>query len=157
MCWRFRRLGQSYSGGSCRTASAGASWNGVHAWRCFSVLECFWRGQPTSALRSILPAPTARHCLASSAFLSQSSSSSLICTASGRLSARVAGSRNWPQHYADVTLRDATPLLALARENAVVAQYLRCVGREGRPLLNLERIALYAWSEEGRREQIGAG
>ncbi len=60
------------------------------------------------------------------------------------------------QNYADVTLRDAAPLLALAREDAVVAQYLRCVGREGRPLLNLERIALYAWNEEGR-EQIGAG
>ena len=59
--------------------------------------------------------------------------------------------------YADVTLHDAPPLLALAREDAVVAQYLRCVGREGRPLLNLERIALYGWVEEGRREQIGAG
>ena len=61
------------------------------------------------------------------------------------------------QRYADVTLRDAAPLLALARQDAVVAQYLRCVGREGRPLLNLERIALYEWVEEGRREQIGAG
>jgi hypothetical protein len=61
------------------------------------------------------------------------------------------------QHYADVTLRDAAPLLALARDHAVVAQYLRCVGREGRPLLNLERIALYKWVEEGRREQTGAG
>jgi hypothetical protein len=61
------------------------------------------------------------------------------------------------QYYADVTLRDAAPLLALARKDAVVAQYLRCVGREGRPLLNLERIALYAWIEDGRREQTGAG
>lgn len=61
------------------------------------------------------------------------------------------------QHYADVTLREAAPLLALARENAVVAQYLRCVGREGRPLLNLERIALYKWIEDGRHEQTGAG
>jgi len=61
------------------------------------------------------------------------------------------------QHYADVTLRDAAPLLALARENAVVAQYLRCVGREGRPLLNVERVALYAWIEDGRRQQTGAG
>lgn len=61
------------------------------------------------------------------------------------------------QRYADVTLRDGAPLLALARKDAVVAQYLRCVGREGRPLLNLERIALYAWSDEGWREQIDAG
>jgi hypothetical protein len=61
------------------------------------------------------------------------------------------------QRYADVTVRDAAPLLALAREDTVIAQYLRCVGREGRPLLNLERIAIYAWTEEGRREQIGAG
>ena len=61
------------------------------------------------------------------------------------------------QYYADVTLRDAAPLLALAREDAVVAQYLRCVGREGRPLLNVERIALYKWIEGGRREQTGAG
>ena len=49
------------------------------------------------------------------------------------------------RQYADVTLREATPLLGLARENAVVAQYLRCVGRQGRPLRNLERVALHAW------------
>jgi hypothetical protein len=61
------------------------------------------------------------------------------------------------QHYADVTLREAAPLLALAREDAVVTQYLRCVGRERRALLNLERIALYAWIENRRRGQIGAG
>jgi hypothetical protein len=60
------------------------------------------------------------------------------------------------QNYADVTLREAAPLLALAGSDAVVTQYLRCVGRERRALLNLERHALYAWIEEGRREQIGA-
>lgn len=49
------------------------------------------------------------------------------------------------QNYSDVTVREATPLLDLARGNAVVAQYLRCVGRQGRPLRRLERIALHAW------------
>lgn len=52
--------------------------------------------------------------------------------------------------YADVTLREATPLLALARENAVIAQYLRCVGRQQRALRKLERLALYAWIEGDR-------
>ncbi|HVE90421.1 MAG TPA: hypothetical protein VNA44_12060 [Burkholderiaceae bacterium] len=51
--------------------------------------------------------------------------------------------------YSDVTVREAAPLLALAREHAAIAQYLRCVGRQPRPLLCLERIALYAWSEKG--------
>lgn len=49
------------------------------------------------------------------------------------------------RHYGDVTLREAAPLLKLAHENAVVAQYLRCVGRQGRPLRKLERVALHAW------------
>lgn len=51
------------------------------------------------------------------------------------------------RRYSDVTLREATPLLRLARENAVVAQYLRCVGRQGRPLRRLERVALHAWAD----------
>ena len=50
--------------------------------------------------------------------------------------------------YSDVTVREAAPLLALAREHAAIAQYLRCVGRQPRALLRLERIALYAWSEK---------
>ncbi|HVG04392.1 MAG TPA: hypothetical protein VM937_05580 [Burkholderiaceae bacterium] len=51
--------------------------------------------------------------------------------------------------YSDVTVREAAPLLELAREHAAIAQYLRCVGRQARPLLRLERIALYAWSKKG--------
>jgi len=49
------------------------------------------------------------------------------------------------QQYSDVTLREAAPLLKLAREHAPVAQYLRCVGRQGRPLLKCEQVALHAW------------
>ena len=56
------------------------------------------------------------------------------------------------QRYADVTLREATPLLAFAKNNAVVAQYLRCVGRQQRALLRLERMALYAWIDGDRGE-----
>lgn len=55
------------------------------------------------------------------------------------------------RHYSDVTLHESAPLIKLARENAVVAQYLRCVGRQGRPLLKLERIALHAWVDAPRR------
>ena len=50
----------------------------------------------------------------------------------------------WHQ-YSDVTQREAVPLVQLARENVVVAQYLRCVGRQGRALRRLERVALHAW------------
>lgn len=49
------------------------------------------------------------------------------------------------RRYGDVTMQEATPLLRLSRENAVVAQYLRCVGRQGRALRKLERVALHAW------------
>lgn len=66
------------------------------------------------------------------------------------------------RRYADVTLREAAPLLKLARENAVVAQYLRCVGRQPRALRKLERVALYQWiesehidNENGSRKKIG--
>ena len=56
------------------------------------------------------------------------------------------------QRYSDVTVREATPLLAVAKNNAVVAQYLRCVGRQQRALLRLERMALYAWIDGDRGE-----
>ena len=52
--------------------------------------------------------------------------------------------------YGDVTMREAAPLIELARESLVVAQYLRCVGRQQRALRKLERIALYAWGEGDR-------
>lgn len=55
------------------------------------------------------------------------------------------------KRYADATLREATPLLELARDDAVIAQYLRCVGRQRRALLTVERVALHAWAQ-GRRE-----
>ena len=56
------------------------------------------------------------------------------------------------QRYSDVTVREATPLVAMAQANAVIAQYLRCVGRQQRPLLRLERIALYQWIDGDRGE-----
>ena len=52
--------------------------------------------------------------------------------------------------YAEVTIGEAAPLIELARRNPVIAQYLRCVGRQQRPLRKLERIALYAWAERDR-------
>lgn len=51
------------------------------------------------------------------------------------------------RYYADVTLRDAVPLLSLARRDAIVTQYLRCVGRQGRALRTLEKMALHAWGD----------
>lgn len=56
------------------------------------------------------------------------------------------------QRYADATLREATPLIELARNDAAIAQYLRCVGRQRRALSTVERIALHAWSQGRRRE-----
>lgn len=61
------------------------------------------------------------------------------------------------QRYSDVTLREATPLLAFAQNDAVIAQYLRCVGRQQRALLRLERLALYAWIEGDRSKRTVAG
>ena len=55
--------------------------------------------------------------------------------------------------YAEVTLRDAGPLMAFAKKNLVVAQYLRCVGRQPRALRQLERHALYAWAESDQSGQ----
>ena len=59
------------------------------------------------------------------------------------------------QRYADVTLSEAAPLLAFAKNDAVIAQYLRCVGRQRRALLRLERMALYAWIDGDRGEVNG--
>ncbi|MEO8185774.1 MAG: hypothetical protein ABI580_00220 [Burkholderiaceae bacterium] len=56
------------------------------------------------------------------------------------------------ERYSDVTVREATPLLAVAQKNAVIEQYLRCVGRQQRALRRLERMALYAWIEGHRGE-----
>ncbi len=52
--------------------------------------------------------------------------------------------------YGDVMMREAAPLVEFAKRSAVIAQYLRCVGRQHRPLRKLERIALYAWIEGDR-------
>src|SRR5918993_2113591 len=60
------------------------------------------------------------------------------------------------QGYADVTMREATPLLALAQNDVVVAQYLRCVGRQRRALRCVERIALYDWMNGERVKRTGA-
>jgi len=57
--------------------------------------------------------------------------------------------------YAEVTMGEATPLVELAMRNPVIAQYLRCVGRQQRALRKLERSALYAWAE-GDRANGGA-
>lgn len=59
------------------------------------------------------------------------------------------------QRYADVMLHEATTLLAFAKNDAVIAQYLRCVGRQRRALLRLERIALYTWIDGDRGEVNG--
>lgn len=58
------------------------------------------------------------------------------------------------RRYADATLGEATPLLELARNDAVIAQYLRCVGRQRRALTTVERIALHAWAQGRRREAV---
>jgi hypothetical protein len=60
------------------------------------------------------------------------------------------------RRYSDVTIRESTPLLALAQKDAVVAQYLRCVGRQQRALLCVERIALYDWMDGDREKRTGA-
>ena len=61
------------------------------------------------------------------------------------------------RRYSDLTVNEATPLLVLAQEHAVVTQYLRCVGRQRRALLRLERVALYAWIEGDRGKRTVAG
>ena len=60
------------------------------------------------------------------------------------------------KRYSDVTLGEARPLLDIARKEAVVAQYLRCVGRQHRALLRVERAALYRWINGDRVKRTGA-
>jgi len=59
------------------------------------------------------------------------------------------------QRYSDVTLREAQPLMELAQRDAVIAQYLRCVGRQQRALLRVERAALYQWTNGDRVKRTG--
>ena len=58
------------------------------------------------------------------------------------------------RRYADVTLREAKPLIALSDRHPAVAQYLRCVGRQRRALRRLERAALHLWTEGDGNEVI---
>ncbi len=51
---------------------------------------------------------------------------------------------------------EARPLLQIAERDAVIAQYLRCVGRQQRALLRVERAALYRWIEGDRVKRTGA-
>ena len=54
----------------------------------------------------------------------------------------------WERRYAYVRDADAGSLLSLARHDAVIAQYLRLVGRQRRPLRVIEKTALEAWIAE---------
>ena len=65
------------------------------------------------------------------------------------------GTADVRQRYSDVTLREAQPLLDLAQRDVVIAQYLRCVGRQQRALLRIERAALYKWNGD-RVKRTGA-
>lgn len=56
------------------------------------------------------------------------------------------------QRYADVTVREARPLLELAQDEPVIAQYLRCVGRQQRALRKFERVALHAWASPAPKQ-----
>ena len=58
--------------------------------------------------------------------------------------------------YAEVTMREATPLIELAGRDPVIAQYLRCVGRQQRALRKLERLALNAWAEGDRANGVAS-
>jgi hypothetical protein len=73
----------------------------------------------------------------------------VLAHVSGRwaLERAARGQAEMHRRYGDVTLREAAPLIELARNNAVVAQYLRCVGRQRRALRKLERAALHAWAQ----------
>ena len=55
------------------------------------------------------------------------------------------------RRYADVTVREADPLIELAQAHPAVAQYLRCVGRQRRALRRIEGSALCAWVESATR------
>jgi hypothetical protein len=50
------------------------------------------------------------------------------------------------RRFSVVRLDEATPLLMLAASNAVVAQYLRMVGRQQRPLCRIELTAMLDWA-----------
>lgn len=54
--------------------------------------------------------------------------------------------RSIDRDFGVVRLGDAQPLLASARDDVVVAQYLRMVGRQQRPLTGIELAALTGWS-----------
>jgi len=54
--------------------------------------------------------------------------------------------------HAAVRAADSATLLELAAHSPVVAQYLRLVGRQQRPLRELERLALETWAAEGERQ-----
>jgi hypothetical protein len=65
-----------------------------------------------------------------------------------RLVARAAALRQRvEQRFADVRVADAQPLLAHAAADRVVAQYLRMVGRQQRPLRAIELTSLIEWAE----------
>jgi hypothetical protein len=55
--------------------------------------------------------------------------------------------RRIEQRYSPVRLQHAGALLQLARQNVIVSQYLRMVGRQQRPLRQLESEALQRWAE----------
>jgi hypothetical protein len=54
--------------------------------------------------------------------------------------------------HAAVRAVDSASLLELAARSPVVAQYLRLVGRQQRPLREFERLALETWAAEGERQ-----
>lgn len=54
--------------------------------------------------------------------------------------------RRTEERFAPVRLQHADVLLELARQNVVVSQYLRMVGRQQRPLRHLEAEALQRWA-----------
>ena len=54
----------------------------------------------------------------------------------------------WERRYAYVREAHAGSLLSLARRDSVIAQYLRLVSRQGRPLRVIERTALEVWAAE---------
>lgn len=57
---------------------------------------------------------------------------------------------NTDRRYQFVRQGDASNLLKLTESNPVVAQYLRLVGRQCRPLRVLERSALENWADDHR-------
>ena len=66
--------------------------------------------------------------------------------------ARSEDARQALKLHAAVRIADSAALLELAVGSPVGAQYLRLVGRQGRPLRELERLALESWVVEGERQ-----